>query len=153
MSSGLFVLPQPSIYGRPIDRVVPAAGAPRTTLGLLDARVLLAACGDKEENLLKLCAEFRVHLPAHLAAVREAFSLRDAPKLQEAAHKLCQILSAFSTKAGATASDLEDRAAIGQLEEAEPLIDRLMSMAETLTRDVGEVYFLSLRLKADQASE
>ncbi len=52
------------------------------------------------------------------------FSLRltlrdqDAPRLREAAHKLCALLFAFSTAAGGVASDLEDHAAQGRLEEA-----------------------------------
>jgi surface-anchored protein len=43
---------------------------------------------------------------------------RDAPGLRKAAHKPTGIVSAFSTVAGGVASELEDRAPEGQLEEA-----------------------------------
>jgi hypothetical protein len=45
--------------------------------------------------------------------------------LSEATHKLCGLLSAFSTAAAAAASDLEEVAARGDLDEARPTIERL----------------------------
>ena len=42
------------------------------------------------------------------------------------------MVAAFSSAAGGVASDLEDRAAQGQLEEAGPLVRRLETMAEEL---------------------
>ena len=70
--------------------------------------------------------------PARLAEVCDALRARDAPRLREAAHKLCGLLSAFSTAAGDVASDLEDHAARGQLDEARPLVERLETMAREL---------------------
>ena len=59
---------------------------------------------------------------------------RDAPRLREAAHKLCGMVSAFSTVAGGVASQLEDYAAQGQFEEARPLIEQLEPMTRELMR-------------------
>jgi hypothetical protein len=47
------------------------------------------------------------------------------------------MMAAFSAAAGGVASDLEDRAAQGQLEEARPLAARLEAMAEALVQLVG----------------
>ena len=113
-----------------IDRVVGARPpADRPGPGLLDPRVLLAACGGDAAILEKICQAFRARLPDHLTAVQDALRERDAPRLREAAHKLCGMVAAFSTVAGGVASDLEDHAARGQLEEARPLVEQLEAMA------------------------
>jgi CheY-like chemotaxis protein len=118
-----------------IDRVVGSRPtADRPGQGLLDPKVLRAACGDDGAILEKLCQTFRARLPDHLQAVRDALRDRDAPRLREAAHKLAGMVAAFSTGAGGVASELEDRAAQGQLEEARPLAGRLEAMAEELLR-------------------
>ncbi len=59
------------------------------------------------------------------------------------------MVAAFSTVAGTVASELEDRAAQGQLEEARPLVARLDTMAGELTRLVSG---LSLDTLYDQAA-
>ena len=103
-----------------IDRVVSAHGVSRPArpdagdhTSLLDPVVLLAACGDDAEGLLELCQDFQAYAAARLAEVGDALRDRDAPRLREAAHKLCGLLAAFSTVAGNLASDLEDSAAGG----------------------------------------
>lgn len=116
--------------------------------GLLAPQVLLAACGDDAAILEKICQAFRARLPDHLKAVQEALRDGDAPRLREAAHKLCGMVSAFSTVAGSVASDVEDRAAEGQLDEARPLVARLEAMVEELIRLAGG---LSLDALRDQA--
>ena len=55
-------------------------------------------------------------------------------RLREAAHKLCGMVAAFSTAAGGVASQLEDYAAQGQVEEARPFVEQLESMARELMR-------------------
>jgi HPt (histidine-containing phosphotransfer) domain-containing protein len=70
--------------------------------------------------LRKMCRTLQARVPEHLAAIRDALGDQDAPRLREAAHKFCGMLSAFSTVAGDQAADLEDLAARGQLEEAPP---------------------------------
>src|SRR5262249_49146486 len=97
-----------------IDRVVgPAADPPGP--GLLHPRVLLAACGDDDDTLARIARAFRARLPDHVTVLRDALRDRDAPRLREAAHKLCGMVAAFSTVAGEVASELEDRAALGDL--------------------------------------
>ena len=83
-----------------------------------------------------MCQDFQTYLPARLAEVGEALRDRDAPRLREAAHKLCALLFAFSTAAGNAASDLEDHAAQGRLEEARPLVEQLEAMARELIEQV-----------------
>jgi PAS domain S-box-containing protein len=112
---------------------------------LLDARVLLAACGGDAVILEKICQSFRAGLPGHLIAIQDALTMRDASGLREAAHRLCGMVSAFSTIAGRVASDLEDRAAQGQFEEALPVVGQLENMADQLVRLAGGLSLESLR--------
>jgi CheY-like chemotaxis protein len=102
--------------------------------GLLDPRVLLAACGGDAAILEKLCRTFRAHLPGHLRAVQDALREGDAQRLREAAHKLCGMVAAFSTVAGGVASEVEDCAAQGELEKARPLVGQLETLAEEILR-------------------
>ncbi len=85
-----------------------------------------------------------------MTAVGEALRQRDAPGLREAAHKLAGMVAAFSTVAGAVASEIEDRAAAGQLEEARPLVEQLEAMTPELLRLAGGV---SLEALCRQAAE
>jgi PAS domain S-box-containing protein len=136
-----------------IDRVVGACPpTDRPGPGLLDPRVLLAACGGDATILEKICQAFRARLPDHLATVQKALRERDAPRLREAAHKLCGMVAAFSTVAGGVASDLEDQAARGQLEEASTLVERLEAMAQELIRLTGGLSLESLRQQTDSAA-
>jgi CheY-like chemotaxis protein len=129
-----------------IDRVVGVLpGAGRAGPGLLDPQVLLAACGGDAAILEKIGQTFRARLPDHVKAVREALRDHDAPRLREAAHKLAGMVAAFSTVAGGVASDLEDQAAQGRLEEARPLVARLETMAEELMRLLGGLSLEALR--------
>jgi CheY-like chemotaxis protein/HPt (histidine-containing phosphotransfer) domain-containing protein len=120
---------------------------------LLDPRVLLAACGADAAILEKICQTFRARLPGHLRAVRDALRDRDAPRLREAAHKLAGMVAAFSTVAGGVASDLEDHAAQGQLEEAGRLAARLETMTEELLRLVGALSLEALREQTGAVAE
>jgi two-component system sensor histidine kinase/response regulator len=130
-----------------IARVAGAAGSTveRLTASLVDPPVLLAACGGDPAILNSICATLCARLPDHLAAVQEAFRDHDASRLREAAHKLAGMLSAFSTTAGAVASDIEDYAACGQLEEAATLMEQLNTMATDLPRAVRKLSIDSLR--------
>src|SRR5262249_171213 len=60
---------------------------PRTT-HLIDAQVLLAACGGDDAILQKICGAFRACLPDLVKAIQDALRDRDAPWLREAAHRL-----------------------------------------------------------------
>jgi CheY-like chemotaxis protein len=135
-----------------VERVVgvrPPARRPGP--GLLDPRVLLAACGDDPAILEKICQAFRARLPDHLAAVQGALRERDAPRLREAAHKLSGMVATFSTIAAGVAWDLEDHAAGGQLDEAPPLVGRLEMMTQELMRLAGGLSLDTLRRQADAA--
>jgi hypothetical protein len=94
----------------------------------------VAACGDDPAILEKICKTFRACLPDHLKAVQDASRDGDAPRLRQAAHKLCGMVAAFSSLAGGVASQLEDYAAQGEVEEARPLVEQLKSMTWELMR-------------------
>jgi CheY-like chemotaxis protein len=104
----------------------------RPNTQLFDARVLLAACGGDDVILEKICQAFLACLPDQLRATQTAFRDGNTQGLREAAHKLSSTLAAFSTIAGTVASNLEDRAAAGQVEEYGPLVEQL----ETLSREI-----------------
>jgi PAS domain S-box-containing protein len=137
-----------------VDRVVAArAAGDRPTPGLLDPQVLLAACGGDAAILEKIGRAFRARLPDHLKAIQDALRDRDAPRLREAAHKLSGMVAAFSTAAGGVASDLEDRAAQGQLEEVQPLAARLETMAGELMELVSGLSLEALHDQVGSAAE
>jgi PAS domain S-box-containing protein len=123
---------------------------PGDRASLLDPAILLAACGN-EAGLLALCQDFRAYAPARLAEVSDASRARDASRLREAAHKFCGLLSVFSTAAGEMASDLEDHAARGRLDDAGPLVARLGPMLRRLIREVGDISYEGLRSRAEIA--
>ena len=120
---------------------------------LLDPVALLTACGDDAEWLRGMCQDFQTYVPARLAEMGEALRDRDASRLREEAHKLCALLSAFSTAAGDVASDLEDHAAQGRLEEARPLVDQLEAMARELLGLTGGLSLETLRHQAEATGD
>ena len=128
-----------------VERIAPTRDASPAGLGLVDAPVLLAGCGDDAALLGKMCKSLRAGLPRHLAALRQALQDGDAVELREAAHRLCGTLSAFSTSAGEVASALEDRALDGQLAEAAALVERLESLAADLADTVEDLSIEQLR--------
>jgi len=143
-----------------IDRLAPAPGVSLPVqpdagepVNLLDPVAVLTACGDDEEALRRMCRTFQTYVPDQLAEVGDAVRGRDAPRLREAAHKLCATLFAFSTAAGEVASDLEDHAAQGRLEEARPLVEQLEVMARELLRLAGGLSLETLRQQAEAARD
>jgi CheY-like chemotaxis protein len=120
---------------------------------LLDPVAVLRACGDDAEGLQKMCQDFQTYAPARLAEVRDALRDRDGPRVRQGAHKFCALLFAFSTVAGNVASELEDRAAEGQLEEAQLLVAQLEGMTRELLRQVGDLSLNALRQQAGRADE
>jgi 3-polyprenyl-4-hydroxybenzoate decarboxylase len=63
------------------------------------------------------------------------------------------MLAAFSTVAGGVASDLEDRAAQGQLDEAKPLVGQLKTMANELLRLTSGLSLETLQQRKDLADD
>jgi two-component system sensor histidine kinase/response regulator len=126
-----------------------AASSPLTThqprSSILDPRTLLATCGGDAIILEKICQVLRAYLPDHLSAVQDALQARDLPRLREAAHRLCGMVSAFSTVTGQMASELEDCAAQGLLDEAHPLVGRLEPMVQELQQAVVGLSLDALR--------
>jgi two-component system, sensor histidine kinase and response regulator len=129
----------------------PRPPADRPGPGLLDPRVLLAACDGDAALLEKICQVLRARLPDDLTAVQDALRERDAVRLRQAAHKLRGTVAAFSTAAGAVASGLEDHAARGRLEEAQPLMEQLEAMARELIEQVDGLSIEALRDQAGAA--
>ncbi len=117
--------------------------------GLLDPVAVLTACGGNAEGLRTMCQDFKTYALAQLAEVGDALRELDAPRLRQAAHRFCTLLFAFSTVAGNVASDLEDQAAQGRLEEARPLVERLETMTRELMRLSGGLSLETLRQQAE----
>jgi two-component system, sensor histidine kinase and response regulator len=143
-----------------IDRLAPAPGVSRPVqpataepVSLLDPVNVLRACGDDDEALGVMCRALQTYLPDKLAEVSEALRDRDAARLREAAHKLCALLFAFSTAAGDVASDLEDHAAEGRLEEARPLVEQLEVMGQELLGLAGGLSLDVLRQQAEPSGD
>jgi CheY-like chemotaxis protein len=135
-----------------IDRVVSVGPPPdRPGAELLDARVLLATCGNDADTLERISRTFRTRLPGQLAAVRDALEDEDAPRLSEAAHRLCGMMSAVSTVAADVASDVEDLAATDRLEDCRPLLERLQAMADALMHEASRLSIEALRLRIEAA--
>jgi hypothetical protein len=120
-----------------------------SSLPLLDPVAVLRACGEDAEALRGMCRALETRLPVRVAEVGDALRAQDAPRLREAAHKLCPLLFAFSTTAGNVASDLENQAAQGRLVEALPLVERLEAMAQELLPLVGGLSLETLRRRDD----
>jgi two-component system sensor histidine kinase/response regulator len=129
-----------------IDRVV-AAHTPehQAESGLLDPAAILGACGGEAAILERICRTFQTHVPSQMTRVRSAMNDNDAPRLCEAAHLLRGTLSAFSTVAGSTASNLEDEAARGQIEACVPLVTRLESICSELVEQTRNLSIEKLR--------
>jgi len=143
---------QPVVASSPVVAWSPdhaTAGRP----GLLDPRVLLAACGGDSIILEKICQAFRAGLPDQLTAVQDAMRAGDAARLREAAHRLCGMVATFSTVAGGVASELEDCAAQSRLEEARPLVAQLEAMADDLLQLTNHLSLDTLRQQTGPADD
>ena len=129
-----------------IDRVLRTHSSRQSrSLDLLDAPVLLAACGGDSTLLRKMCRTLAARVPEHLAALREALRDQDAPRLREAAHKCCGMLSEFSATAGDLAGNLEELAAGSHLDEAARIVERLEAMAPELVHQLDGITVEALR--------
>jgi PAS domain S-box-containing protein len=120
---------------------------------LLDSRVLLAACGGDAAILEKICQALGARLPDQMTAIRNALHEQDMSGLREAAHKLSGMVAAFSTIAGNVAADLEDCAAEGRRQEAQPLVEQLETMTQEVVRNVGNLSLEALRRQAQATAD
>jgi CheY-like chemotaxis protein/HPt (histidine-containing phosphotransfer) domain-containing protein len=136
-----------------IDRVVRAHSSRQSRKrDLVDAPVLLAACGSDPMLLRKMCQTLTARVPENLAALREALRDQDAPRLREAAHKCCGMLSEFSAAAGDLAGNLEDLAAGTQLDHAAPILEQLETTAHELVKQIDGIAVEELRRQAEGKS-
>jgi HPt (histidine-containing phosphotransfer) domain-containing protein len=103
------------------------------------------------DPMREMCQGFQTYLPRRLAEVTDALRNEDALQLRVAAHKLCGLLSAFSTVAGGVASILEDQAASGRLEECRPLVEQLQEMSRELVQQMDGLSIESLREQARES--
>jgi HPt (histidine-containing phosphotransfer) domain-containing protein len=137
-----------------IDRVLRAHPSRQSRKqDLVDAPVLLAACGGDPMLLRKLCQMLTARVPEHLAALRDALVDQDAPRLREAAHKCCGMLSEFSGAAGELAGSLEDLAAGTQINKAAPILEQLESIAHELVEQIDGITVEELRHQAEAVDE
>ncbi len=134
-----------------IDRVLRTHSSRRRDL--LDAPVLLAGCGGDANLLGKMCQTLTARVPEHLAALRDALRDQDAPRLREAAHKCCGMLSEFSTVAGDLAGSLEEVAASTRLDKAAPILEQLEPKAQELVKQVEGLTVEALRRRAEDVDE
>ncbi|MDF2697532.1 MAG: rpfC 1, partial [Labilithrix sp.] len=132
-----------------IERLVgPTSRDELATASLITPSVLLSAAGGDPAILARICEVLVTRVPEDLGAVEAAFRDRDAPRLREAAHLLCGLVAAFSTVVSSVASDLEDQAALGDLDMAGPLVEQLRSLVPGLREQVANVTFESLERAA-----
>lgn len=134
-----------------IERLASGPGTPLGDAPALDPDALLAACGGDADLLAGLCRDFRELAPVRLAAARDALRDGDADALRTAAHKLAGMAAMFSSTAGALALDLEAVAAEGRLDEARPILARLLSDLPILSRRVERTTLESLKALARRA--
>jgi HPt (histidine-containing phosphotransfer) domain-containing protein len=120
---------------------------------LIDAPVLLASCGADATVLKKLCQSLQASIPEHLTVLQDAMRDQDAPRLREAAHKCCGMLSEFSTVAGDLAANLEDLAARAQLDQTAPVLEQLARTIRELLQEVDGLSIECLRRQAVPTTE
>jgi len=118
--------------------------------GLIEARVLLAACGEDRGILDTIVRALQARLPGQIAAVERAFVQGDVRQLRETAHELSGLVSAFSSVMGGLSSELEEAAARGSM-EVSALVEKLSALAPALAREAGEVSVDGLKSSAAKA--
>jgi PAS domain S-box-containing protein len=133
-----------------VERVTPLlVRAERAWPLLVDSQVLLAACGGDASILERIGIALRGHLPIELQRAADSLRASDARALREAAHRVYGMVSAISSQAGAVASELEDQAALGQLQQAAPLLEQLALMSEELLAVMGSLSVDELRSRIE----
>jgi len=123
--------------------------APYRTRDLIDAPVLLAACGGDSTLLREMCQTLTTFVPKHLAMLRDALRDQDAPRLREAAHKSCGMLSMFSAVAGDLAGNLEELAAGTELDKAAAILEQLETIVHELVKQIDGMTVQALHRQAE----
>ncbi|WP_422922921.1 response regulator [Singulisphaera sp. PoT] len=133
-----------------IPRPIPVPEAPRLR-NLIDPTAVLTSCGEDADILVRMCRDLETYAPQRIAEIGEALRNRDATRLSGAAHKSCALLYAFSNLAGKVASDLEDFAAEGRLDECRALVEQLEAMTLDLIRQAQGMTIESLQHQAGKS--
>jgi two-component system, sensor histidine kinase and response regulator len=113
----------------------------------------LAACGGDATLLRRMCQTLTARVPEHFVALRDALRDQHAPRLREAAHKCCGMLSEFSRVAGDLAGNLEDLAAGTRLNEAVPVMEQLETIADELVKQADGITVEALRRQAESTDK
>jgi len=129
-----------------VDRLTQRTAAGEPSSSVLDARVLLAACGEDAAILTGLCRALREKLPKDLAGARAQLEAGDTKALRETAHRLLGAVSAASSSAGALASELEDRAEQDRLDLAARTLSELDTLVARVVAELQSVTIERLRL-------
>ncbi len=145
----LFAAIERVLAGRPPAEPAPREAAPAEDV--LDAAVLLTACDGDPALLGQMIAVFQAVAPGHLSRVADAVASRNATELREAAHKLCGLVSAFSTLAAAAARRLEQAAASGLLDDAGDQYAALANLIRTLSPQLAGLSVEELRSRLARA--
>lgn len=118
---------------------------------LLDAPLLLTACDADATLLVQMIGVFRTSAIAHLRAAAEGIANRNAKEVRESAHKLCGLVSAFSTTTEEAARRLEQAAASGELDEAARLHAELATMIQSLLPQLDGITLAELRTRGERS--
>jgi len=78
-------------------------------------------------------------LQHHVENTQRALREGDGPRLREDAHKLFNVVAAFSGRLGELASKLEDYAARGDLAAASTLVAALPALSTSLLHETEEL--------------
>jgi PAS domain S-box-containing protein len=134
-----------------IDRVLKThSSRPDRRRDLIDAPVLLAACGGDWTLLREMCQTLTTLVPKHLATLRDALRDLDAPRLREAAHKCSGMVSMFSAVAGDLAGSLEDLAAGRRLDDAAAILEQLETITHEVVKQIDGISVDALHRQAER---
>jgi two-component system sensor histidine kinase/response regulator len=128
-----------------VDRMMTAHPPTQRPRQLINSATLLATCGSDPAILDRICETFRNTCSDKLNDLQDAMCSRDARRLREVAHKFHGMVAAFSTSAGEVASQLEDIAEIGNLDDCSPLAASLETLVKDLMIEVEGVTIDSLQ--------
>ncbi|GAA4435967.1 response regulator [Bremerella cremea] len=125
------------------------ADLPDTMPSLITASILLGACGEDEDLFQQMRETLKQRLPERLERLTTAAEANDTGAIREEAHKLAGMLSAFSHTVGEMASELEDDAEAGRLEQTQQGTQELVETAQLLLAQIESANFEELKRSAD----
>jgi len=118
---------------------------------VLDAGVLLTACGRSQAMLETLTVSFRQHVPHILTQLGDEIAAGDLHRVRDAAHKLAGILCGFSLGATAVVVNLEQLASAAHNQDLSPTFDQLKELCDQLLTELDFVSITALTSKRSDA--